>query len=208
LLREVRSGPWAARPRRDHRNAHGWIAVAAAVLLLTAGCSQDGGDELDALSGDAPPPSVKPQTSVTSGDPAEIPVDSDERVLADYKAYWGDVVAVRAAGKPTAARVRAHTTGFRYGELQTEIAKDRELGRVAKGEPKLLDPRVDERRDGRAIVVDCLDSNQWLFHDRKTGKLIDKPSGRTYPVSTQLKLVGDVWKVESMIIDEEGKCDG
>jgi hypothetical protein len=179
-------------------------ALSIAVALL-AGCSEDEDPLADALAnaGQAPVTTPAPTPDDTSeGDP-DAAVDSDERVLADYLKYWKDVAAASSSTGDPSSRLDDHAIQPQFGSALSQIQRARAAGQIARGEPRLLDSTVVERKDGTATVGDCMDSRDWQYYHTATGKPVGTPSGKRYAVTAKLRLVDSVWKVSILEVKED-----
>ena len=181
------------------------LALAVAVLpamLLVAGCS---GPDSDGLPQAGAAAETRTQSATTTTGDASASLDSDERVLADYKAYWDVVVDVYADGDFRSTKLREHATGVQLDFVRNDVLDNATRRRVARGRPKLFGAEVTSRDEGKATVEDCIDSNQWLFHDARTGKLVDTPSGKQYRLTAKLRLEDQRWKVADVEY-KEAQC--
>jgi hypothetical protein len=184
-----------------------WLAGVIGVLLLVGGCA--GGNEEDGLpqgAGDGGGGgSAGAATTVTEA--TAVDVDSDERVLEDYRKHWDDVVAAHAANDPFMKRLTNHAVDPRLSTVTLEIRDDKNAGKVTKGEPKLLSAEVTSRGDGRAKVESCLDPATWRYYSSETGKPLEEFGTKRYNVDATLLLKEATWKVALLTIREDS-CDG
>lgn len=182
------------------------LTLAAAVLpamLLVAGC---GGPDPDGLPQAGAGVETESRAAATpTTEKASSSLDSDERVLADYQAYWDVVVDVYADGDFRSTRLREHATGVQLDFVRNDVLSNATRRRVARGRPKLFGAEVTSRDEGKATVEDCIDSNQWLFHDAQTGRLVDSPSGKRYRLTAKLRLEDRRWKVADVDY-KEAQC--
>jgi hypothetical protein len=176
-----------------------------AILLLVGGCASRDDDPLPE-TGSGLPPSNGATVTTSADDKKNDEVDSDERVLEDYRKHWAEVVAAHAAGDP-ALKLADHAVNPRLSEVQQQIIDDNEAGKVTKGEPKILGAEVDSRDDGRAKVTSCLDSATWRYHDAESGRPLEELSKQRYVATATLLLKQATWKVSNIELQEDS-CDG
>jgi hypothetical protein len=187
----------------------GWGRAALPALLLTvlmvaAGCG--GGDEerLPELGGAASGAvGTAPAGPSTTAAGEGSPLDSDGRVLAGYAAYWDAAIAAYATNDWRSKKLAAHATGSQLSLVRNELLDNLAERKVARGRPRLFGAKVTNRDREEAVVEDCIDSNRWLFHDARTGKLKDTPSGKRYRVTATLRVEDQSWKVAEMTYEEE-----
>src|SRR6266568_1362607 len=100
------------------RASRSWRAIGPAFLLaaaLLAGCSSGAGAAGNSTTSDSVPRSATPTS-------ARVPPTTDARaaaeaaVLAAYRAYWDDVVAVGATADWQSPRLAEHATGQALAE--------------------------------------------------------------------------------------------
>lgn len=207
----------AGRGRRRGRagRALAGAGTAVALLVVLAGCAGDEpslgeGSLRDAAGGIGGGGAGGAATSTTLAEAeggAEGGVHSDDRVLADYLAYWEDVAAASSSTGDPSSRLDDHAVQPQFGSALGQIRRDRAAGRIARGAPRLLDSVVEDREGGRATVTDCMDSSRWQYYGLRTGKPVGEPSGKRYRVTASLRLVGSVWKVSTLRVEEE-QCGG
>jgi len=188
-------------PRLPFRRVIGLVALLAVVLV---GCTPQGGDSTAPTATTAAAGTALPTTQAptTNGQAAE-----KANVLAAYRAFWDDVVAATATSDAASPRLARHATGAELRALRVRLEANKRAGLVARGSPKLLDTTIASVTEKAATVRDCMDSNQWLYHDAKTGALRDKPSGKLYAVTATLVLDRGSWKVATLRF-QEARCNG
>lgn len=173
-----------------------------AILLLVGGCASRDDDPLPE-TGSGLPPSNGATVTTSADDKKNDEVDSDERVLEDYRKHWQDVVAAHTAGDPAFRRLTGHAVNPRLSSVVRQIRDDKDAGKVTKGEPKLLSVEVRSRDDGRAEVVSCLDSGTWRYHSAKSGEPLEEFSKKRYIVTATLLLKQTAWKVSTLELQED-----
>jgi hypothetical protein len=119
VMTTVRSGP------RGYRT---WP-----VVTLLVSCSGD--DAADAV---APNTAGQASTTVSTKRPTTMTtVDPREAVLADYQAFWDDMVAVGATANWRSPRMDDHATGEALAQAQAPYRSLRQRGLVARGTVKV-----------------------------------------------------------------------
>lgn len=176
--------------------------LAAAVL---AGCSSGAGTaSKPATSGPVPPSSLATST-------ATRPPTTDARsaveaaVLAAYRAYWDDVVAVGATADWQSPKLAQHATGQALAETRTFLQGLKAKGLVARGSVK-VDAKVLSLSGSRAVVYDCNSTSNFLAYDAKTGQLRDKSTGRSNGKTIAMERQSGSWKLAQVMATEPGRC--
>jgi hypothetical protein len=183
-------GPWRAAP-----------LLLGAVLVLSS-CSGDGDAEgaiATSTTGQVPTTAV----ATTTTRPSEA--DTKAAVLAAYRAYWADVVAVGKTANWQSPRLAAHATGQALQRLRTHFRTMQAVGLIDLGAVK-LSPKVTALRGRTAIIEDCIDVSGFLLHDAKTRQPREKPDPRPDDGIATLTLTADGWKVSKTV--GRGKCAG
>ena len=127
-------------------------------------------------------------------------------MLADYERFWSDYVAVSGTADWKSDRLARYATGKALNGLRLQLANYQARGLVAQGQPIRTGTSVRRLTTKSATVVECLDSNQWLAHDAKTGKVQGTPDGKTNQVEATLTRTAGRWKVSVLNI-KETECD-
>jgi hypothetical protein len=177
------------------------IGLLLAVVLLAA-CSGDSGAEEAAA-----PATTTPATTTTTAAPTTTTAVSDEReaaVLAAYRAFWDDMVAVGATANWRSPRLDDHATGNALAAAQATYRSLHQRGLVARGTVKVR-AKVLSIKGSTATVYDCNSTAGFLAYDATTGELRDKPSGRSNGKTVTLVRRNGAWKVANSVT-EVGKC--
>jgi PBP1b-binding outer membrane lipoprotein LpoB len=186
-----------ARPQTV-RTAIGLLVVAALVL---AGCSGDSGAEEA-----AGPTSTAPATTVTTTSPTTTTAADPRKaaVLAAYRAFWDDMVAVGATANWRSPRIDDHATGQVLLDAQATYRSLNRRGLVARGTVKVR-AKVLSIKGNKATVYDCNSTSKFLAYDAATGELRDESSGQSNGMTVTLVRTNGVWKV-AKAVTEVGKC--
>ena len=124
-------------------------------------------------------------------------------MLDAYGAFWDDYIEVARTSDYRSPRLAEHATGDALRRLRYQLSLYDAQGLVARGRPVRTATQVTSISVQSATVAECLDSNKWLAHDAKTGKLRDKPSGKIRRVRATLSHVGEGWKVSKLDIGND-----
>lgn len=191
-------------PRARACQHHGGSPWRAASLLLGAvlalsSCSGDGDAEGaigTTTTGQAPTTAAATTTTRSSE------ADTKAAVLAAYRAFWDDIVAVGKTADWQSPRLAEHATGAALRLLRAQFREVNAQGWIAKGSVK-LSPVVVSISDTRATIRDCVDTRRYGRYDPRAGRWIDPPGGQ--PDAEQVKLVfSDGWKVADTVVP--GEC--
>jgi hypothetical protein len=183
-----------------------WRAISPAFLLavaVLAGCSSGAG------AAGSPTTSDPASRSATSTSPSAPPTTdarsaAEAAVLAAYKAYWDDVIAVGATADWQSPRLAEHATGQALAEARATFHTLKAQGEVARGTVDLR-PTVLSVNGRSATLYDCNSTSRFLAYDARTGALRDKSSGRRNGKTVTLTLQGSTWRVAN-VVTEVGRC--
>lgn len=185
------NGPW-------------WWAVGSALLLavvVLAGCSSGAGASTSpSTSG----PSPRGSTTATAPSTTDPKAGAEAAVLAAYRAYWDDVVAVGATADWQSPRLAEHASGQALAEARATFHTLKVQGKVAKGTVDLR-PTVLSVKGRSATLYDCNSTSRFLAYDAKTGALRDHSSGQRNGKTVTLTLQGSGWKVAN-VVTQVGTC--
>jgi hypothetical protein len=176
--------------------------LAAAVL---AGCSS-GARTASKPATSAPVPPSSPATSTATRPPTTDARSAVEAaVIAAYRAYWDDVVAVAATADWQSPRLAQHATGQALAETRTFLQGLKAKGLVVRGSVK-VDAKVLSLSGSRAVVYDCNSTSNFLAYDAKTGQLRDKSTGRSNGKTVAMERQSGSWKLAQVMATEPGRC--
>jgi hypothetical protein len=188
------------------RSGPSWRAIGPAFLLaaaVLAGCSSGAGAASNPTTSDSVSRSAIP-TSVPAPPTTDARSAAEAAVLAAYRAYWDDVVAVGATADWQSPRLAEHATGQALAEARATFHTLKAQGQVARGAVDLR-PTVLSVNGRSATLYDCNSTSRFLAYDAKTGALRDKSSGRRNGKTVTLTLQGSAWKVAN-VVTEVGRC--
>jgi hypothetical protein len=178
------------------------ILLALIAVLALAACSGDSG-----ANEAASPATTTPATSTTAAPTTTTAAPADAReaaVLAAYRAFWDDVIAVGATANWRSPRLDDHATGPALAESQATFRSLHQRGLVARGTVKVR-AKVLAIKGDKATVYDCNSTSNFLAYDAKTGELRDRSSGRSNGKTVTLVRRNGTWKVANSVT-EVGKC--
>jgi len=200
-VRPMRGGPW--RQMTSGALQAPWAVLAGVLLLalLAAACTSGDGNRGSATGTTARTTSAAPAT--TSAPTTTAPATATV-VLADYRAFWDDMVAVGKTANWQSPRIDDHATGQALAEAQATYRSLKSRGLVARGTVK-VDAKVLSIKGGTAVVYDCNSTSNFLAYDAATGELRDKSSGRSNGKTVTMLLRGGTWKV-AKTVTEVGRC--
>jgi len=189
-------------PHPPFRRVIGPVVLLAVAFL--AGCSSGTGADT------SPTTATQPRASTPTVPPTQAPTTSAQAaakaaILAGYRAYWDDVIAVGATADWQSPRLAAHATGQALAETRTFLQQLKAMGEVARGTVK-VDAKVLSLSGSRAVVYDCNSTSNFLAYDAKTGELRDKSSGRSNGKTVVMERHGGTWKLAQVIATEPGRC--
>jgi hypothetical protein len=178
------------------------ILLALVAVLALAACSGDSG-----ANEAAPAATTTPATSTTAAPTTTTTAAADAReaaVLANYRAFWDDMIAVGATANWRSPRLDDHATGNALASAQATYRSLHQRGLVARGTVKVR-AKVLAIKGNTATVYDCNSTSNFLAYDAKTGELQGRSSGRSNGKTVTLVRRNGTWKVANSVT-EVGKC--
>src|SRR6266536_5939654 len=133
----------------------------AAVLLGIAGCTatnSDGGETTPSATSpvtSAPPSSSAPATTADTRATPEV-------IVATWRAFRADVVAVSRTADWSSPRLATHATGRVLERLRGQFRGLAERGWVTRGTIRLLHPRAVDLKATTAKLQDCVDTARFV----------------------------------------------
>ncbi len=200
-VRPMRRGPWRQMTSGALQAPGAVLAGVLLLALLAAACTSGDGDGRNATAATVPTTSAAP--AATSA-PTTTAVATATVVLADYRAFWDDMVAVGRTANWRSPRIDDHATGQALAEAQATFRSLKSRGLVARGTVK-VDAKVLSIKGGTAVVYDCNSTSNFLAYDAASGELRDKSSGRSNGKTVTMLLQGGTWKV-AKTVTEVGRC--
>jgi hypothetical protein len=195
----------ATMPRS--RSDQSWWATGPALLLaaaVLASCSSGTGAAGNPTTSAQVSRGAAPTSATTRPSTTDARSAAEAAVLAAYRGYWADVVAVGKTADWESPRLAEHATGQALAEARATFHTLKTRGQVARGTVDLR-PTVLSVSGRSATLYDCNSTSQFLAYDAKTGALRDKSSGRRNGKTVTLTLQGSAWKVAN-VVTEVGTC--
>ncbi|MFF8601971.1 hypothetical protein ACF065_32430 [Streptomyces sp. NPDC015232] len=177
------------------------LGLGAAVLL--AGCGTDSDSPAAKKTSAAPVTSTSP-----SADPEQ---HAREQVLAAYRGMWAEQVKIYASGSFKGSQLEKYAADKALAKVRAAAFYYQNNDLVVKGEPKLKDdPKVTLSLGGSsksAVIVDCVDSTNFVPENRKTGKKSELDSTSRRKVQTSKAQYGSGrWMITDSTIDKGSTC--
>jgi hypothetical protein len=177
------------------------VAGALALLGLTACGGSDAPTPAPGL------PSANGGASVPR--PAQVASDgsAEEQILAQYTAFWTDVLPRAAAAAPAHRReiLAAAMTEPALSSTLAWILKLDRAGQEVYGHAVPVAQLV-EQRDGTALAKGCLDSSKVGKADAKTGKILSHGLTREAVLVTMKFDPDGVWRVYGTYFPKDPRC--
>lgn len=173
-------------------------AAAAAGLMILTGCSND-------AKAPATTPTTPAATSGSSSSPTPSPsiepqAAAKAAVLDAYGRFWDEQVKAYAKGDTKGTDFSRYAAATALVSTETDLNDLRSKGIVTTGAPT-HDARVDKidsaRKVPNAQLTDCLDSTDWKFVYRKSGKPVAMPENRLirYETKVNAEKWGKQWRI-------------
>lgn len=177
------------------------LGLGAAVLL--AGCGTDSDTPTAKKTSAAPATSTSPST-----DPEQ---QAREQVLAAYRGMWAEQVKIYASGSFKGSHLEKYAADKALAKVRAAAFYYQNNDLVVKGKPKLKDdPKVTLSLGGAsksAVIVDCVDSTNFVPENRKTGKKSELDSTSRRKVQTSKAQYGSGrWMITDSTIDKGSTC--
>ncbi|MEU2354483.1 hypothetical protein ABZ599_16195 [Streptomyces misionensis] len=177
------------------------LGLGATVLMASCGSGSDA-------------PAVK-KTSVapaTSASPSADPEQqAREQVLTAYRGMWAEQVKVYGSGSFKGSQLEKYAADKALAKVRAAAFYYQSNDLVVKGKPKLEDnPKVTLSLSGAlksAVIVDCVDSTNFVPENRKTGKKSELDSTSRRKVQTSKAQYGSGrWVITDATIDKGSTC--
>jgi len=185
------------------------VSVLAAVVLLLAACSSDGGSTPDpdssSVAASSPAsPSGTPSPSPTS--PADL---ARRDAVAAYLGMWKAYARASHTSDWQAPYLSQYASGDALQVITGNLYADHYNGLVARGEP-VNNPRVTsvspEDAPKSVMIEDCGDDRNWLQY-RTDGSLLNNTPGALHRIVAEVRLhIDGKWRVTRYGIDTAGTC--
>ncbi|GHG12628.1 hypothetical protein ACFFSH_29640 [Streptomyces filamentosus] len=177
------------------------LGLGAAVLL--AGCGTDSDTPVAKKTSAAPATSASP-----SADPEQ---QAREQVLAAYRGMWAEQVKIYGSGSFKGSQLEKYAADKALAKVRAAAFYYQNNDLVVKGKPKLEDdPKVTLSLGGAsksAVIVDCVDSTNFVPENRKTGEKSELDSTSRRKVQTsKAQYSSGRWMITDSTIDKGSTC--
>ncbi len=175
-------------------------AVASAGLVILTGCSNDS----------KAPAATQTTSSTTSGpsfsptpSPSTDPQAAEKAAALDaYSHFWAEQVKAYAKGDTKGTDFSRYAGAKALVSTETDLTDLRSKGIVTTGAPT-HNAKVDKLDSARKVpsaqLTDCLDSTDWKFVYRKSGKPVAMPENRLIRYET--KVTAEKWGKQWRIVE-------
>lgn len=170
---------------RSHRLIAALVAMTAVVASCSSGHGSAGKLKATATTVTTPATTASTTTSTT--------VSPEAAVLAGYRGFKADYVAVGLVPDGNDPRLAAHATGRELAQIRAYFTEYRARGLVQRGDYDLA-PRVVFVTGATALVRDCYVSHLQDI-DAKTGAVKASDPPERVLAEYSMELVDGVWKV-------------
>ncbi|MEU3795946.1 hypothetical protein AB0F07_40280 [Streptomyces fructofermentans] len=125
-------------------------------------------------------------------------------MLAAYSAFWGEQVKAYAQGNSKGTDLHQYAAAVALSGTEEDLKDLRSKGIVTTGAPShkpVVDVLEPDREVPHAKLTDCLDSTDWKFVYRKSGKPVGMPKGRLvrYVTNVEAEKWGEQWKIVEVV---------
>jgi hypothetical protein len=179
-----------------------WAAPLLGVVLVLPSCSGDGGAKgaiTTSTAGQAPTTAAATTTTRSSEAATEA------AVLAAYRAFWDDIVAVGKTADWQSPRLAEHATGSALQQLRAQFRAVKARGWIAKGTVKVPSSADVSISGTRATIRACVDTTRYGRYDPGAGRWIDPPGGQPNQHRDALVLNRQgIWEVADTVVT--GRC--
>jgi hypothetical protein len=192
------------REPKHHGRRRAWRAtpLLLGVVLVLSSCSGDegaGGAIATSTAGRAPTTAVATSTTRSSE------ANTKAAVLAAYRAFWADIVAVGKTADWQSPRLAEHATGSALQQLRAQFREVKARGWIAKGTVTMPSSADVSISGTRATIRACVDTTRYGRYDPTAGRWIDPPGGQPNQHRDALVLNRQgTWKVADTVVT--GKC--
>lgn len=191
----------APRPHSQRRLSRTrWGAAALGAITLLGACSSGGGTSQDSAKPTSTPSPSTPKPSATPSKSADPEEAAKAAVLESYDRMWEEQVKAYAKADPKGTKLSTYSAAVAWAQTKNDLKGLKEKGIVTTGEPshevEVTGIKPDKKVPS-AELTDCLDTTDWKFVYRKSGKSIPMPENRlkSYVMKVQAEKWGKQWKI-------------
>lgn len=197
MKRAERSSEYSTVRFRNQTAAVGAALCAALALSACGSSDDDSGKEAP----DAKSPASKSSAPSTTSSPGADPETAERKaVLEAYARMWDEQVKAYAKADPKGTKLSTYSVALAWAQTKNDLKGLKEKGIVTTGEPthevEVTSIKPDKKAPS-AEMTDCLDTSDWKFVYRKSGKGIAMPENRLerYVMEIQAEKWGKQWKI-------------
>lgn len=175
-------------------------AIALFLAVSTAGALAACNNDSDATADQSSAPPSKPTAKDTPTKPADPQAKNKQAVLKVYERMWEEQVKAYAKADTRGTDLKKYATANAVARAESDVMGLRDKGVVAVGQPT-HDSEVQsielDRKVPRAKLRDCMDTTDWTYKYRKTGKALPLPEKRMkrYYVTVKAERWGNQWMI-------------
>lgn len=195
---ELTTAPHPHSQRRLSRTR--WGAASLGAITLLGACSSGGGAGEDSAKPTSTSSSSTPKPSATPSKSADPEEAAKAAVLESYDRMWEEQVKAYAKADPKGTKLSTYSAAVAWAQTKNDLKGLKEKGIVTTGEPshevEVTDIKLDKKVPW-AELTDCLDTSDWKFVYRKSGKAVAMPEDRikSYVTEIQAEKWGKQWKI-------------
>lgn len=187
---------------------HVFLLLIATGLTTLPACSNDAEDSADS--------STSPSATASKPSPATPPSSVDAQaaektaVLDTYALFWDEQAKAYAKGDTAGTSLAQYAAGEALSSTQDDLKDLHTKGIVTTGAPTHT-TTVFSLEPGKKVpsakLTDCLDSTNWKFIYRKSGKPVEMPQSRLIRYVTKINAEkwGKQWKIVD-VTPEQRAC--
>ncbi|MGW3819134.1 hypothetical protein [Streptomyces sp. NPDC005046] len=174
------------------------IATSLMALSACSSAEEDPGTSAKQPSSASSP--VRPSKSPSTDPQAAVRKD----VLTAYSAFWREQVKAYAKGDSKGTDLRQYAAAVALSGAEDDLRDLRSKGIVTIGAPShnaAVDTLEPDKKVPHAKLTDCLDSTDWKFVYRKSGKPVEMPKNRLvrYVTKVEAEKWGTQWKIVDVV---------
>jgi hypothetical protein len=189
------------------RNHAALVALIGCCTVGLAACS-DGGTGDNAKSSTTPSATGSPKSPSPS--PSSSEAAEKAAVLEAYSRMWEEQVKAYAKGDSKGTALSQYAAALALSGAEDDLKDLRSKGIVTTGAPKhrtTVDSLDPAKKVPHAKLTDCLDSTDWKFVYRNSGKPVEMPKDRLvrYVTKIQAEKWGKQWKIVD-VVPQQNAC--
>ncbi|MGW7068808.1 hypothetical protein ACWGII_42355 [Streptomyces sp. NPDC054855] len=169
-------------------------------MLALSACSSSG-DDSGKKAPDAKSPASKSSAPSTTPSPSADPETVEKNAVTDaYARMWDEQVKAYAQADPKGTKLSTYSVALAWAQTENDLKGLKEKGIVTTGEPshdvEVTSIKLDQKVPS-AELTDCVDTSNWKFIYRKSGKPVAMPKNRikSYVTEIQAEKWGKQWKI-------------